>query len=131
MTTTGKSNQQVGAESLERLRTWLDAATVIPDRNGKANVSAIAVAAGLDRQVLYRPEAQTMIREAVAAKGLGMPEQQRGPGGDALPAWATQRIKDLEEQLAVAKAEAHDLRARLRRYDHLEQHLTATGLLAR
>ena len=128
---TGKSNQQIGAESLEQLRAWLDAAAVIPDRKGKANVAAIAVAAGLDRQVLYRPEAQAMIREAVAEKGLGMPEQQRGPGGDAVPAWATQRIKDLEEQLAIAKAEVHDLRARLRRFEHLDQHLAATGLLAR
>lgn len=126
-----KSKTEIGADNLAKLQRWLDAASAIPERGGKVNMSGLAFAAGLDRQVLYRPEAQSLIEAAVERVGLAMPEQPRGPGGDAAPAWATQRIKDLEEQLAVAKAEAHDLRARLRRYEHLERHLADTGLLAR
>jgi hypothetical protein len=131
MTTAQKSNRDIGAENLSKLQAWLDAADVIPERGGRANISAIAVAAGLDRQVLYRDEAKEAIREAVESKGLGMPAQQRGPGGDIVPVWATQRIKDLEEQLAVVKAEVRDLRERLLRYAHLEQHMTETGMLPR
>lgn len=126
-----KSNREIGAENLSKLQQWLDAADVIPERRGNVNISAIALATGLDRQVLYRDEAKEAIRGAVAKKGLGMPAQQRAPGGEALPAWATQRIKALEEQLVLVKAEAHDLRARLRRYEHLEQHMAETGVLPR
>jgi len=126
-----KSNREIAEENLAKLRAWLDAADVIPERGGNANISAIALAAGVDRQVLYRDEAQAAIHAAVEKKGLGMPEQQRGPGGDTIPMWATQRIKDLEEQLALTRAEVRDLRERLRRYEHLEQHMTATGLLPR
>ena len=119
-----KSNAEIAAESLARLREWLDQTSAIPERGGKANISAISLASGVDRQVLYRDEAKAMIADAVARVGLGMPEQHRGPGPAAVPAWATQRIKDLEEQLAVAKAEARDLRARLRCFEHLERHVT-------
>lgn len=128
---TNPSNKVKGDANLETLRGWLDAAERVPERNGAANISAIAIASGVDRQVLYRPEARRLIADAVAAKGLGMPDQQRAPGHEAVPGWATQRIKHLEEQLAVAKAETHDLRARLRRYEHLEAHMTATGMLPR
>lgn len=126
-----KSNREIGEENLVRLQAWLDSAEVIPERGGKANISAIAAATGLDRQVLYRDEAKEAIRGAVEKKGLGMPAQQRSPGGDAVPMWATQRIKDLEEQLALVKAEARDLREQLRRYAQLEQHMTETGMLPR
>ena len=126
-----KSNRDIGAQNLAKLQAWLDAADVIPERRGSANISAIAVAAEVDRQVLYRDEARAMIEAAVKGKGLGMPKQQRGPGGDTVPTWATERIKHLEEQLALAKAEARDLRERLRRYEHLEQHMTETGMLPR
>lgn len=129
--TSKKSNQQIGAEHLARLAQYLEHAERVPERHGKANISAIAVGAGLDRQVLYRDEAQALIREAVTRKGLGMPDQQRAPGGEAVPAWAAQRIKDLEEQVAVLRAEAADLRGQLHRYAHLERHLETTGMLAR
>lgn len=132
---TAKSNAQIGAENLERLAAWLDAAAHIPERvvagRHEANVSAIAVAAEVDRQVCYRPEARELIRRAVERKGLGMPEQSRAPGGDAVPAWAAQRIKHLEEQVAVARAENADLRVRLRRFEHLARHMAETGMLAR
>ena len=127
---TPKSNAQINAESLARLGAYLDAAACVPERQGKANISAIALAARVDRQVLYREDAKALVVAAVAAKGLGMPDQQRTVG-TTTPAWATQRIKDLEERVAVVKAENRDLRDRLHRFTHLEQHLEETGRLAR
>lgn len=127
-----KSNREVGAENLETLRRWLERAEGIPERHGSANISAIAVAAGLDRQVLYRPAAREMIAKAVAEKGLGMPDQERADGAEGEDlARANRRIHELEQQLAAAKAELHDLRRRLRRYEHLEIHLAETGMLPR
>jgi len=126
-----KSNREIAEENLAKLQTWLANAAIVPERGGKANISAIALAAGVDRQVLYRDEAQALISAAVTEKGLGMPQQQRGPGGDTVPPWATQRIKDLEEQLAVVKAEVRALRDRVRCFEHLEQHMTTTGILPR
>lgn len=126
-----KSNAELGAENLERLRAWLDAAERVPELNGKANLSAIATGAGVRRQVLYSKDGAALVTDAVGKKGLGMPAQQRTPGADAVPAWASQRIKQLEEQLAVAQAETRDLRGRLRRLEHLERHVEETGMLAR
>lgn len=128
--TAGKSNKQVGDENLARLAAWLDAAPAIPDRNGKANISAIALASGVDRQVLYRPPAQELIATAVAAKGLGMP-QQRAAVGEELPPWAKQQIHQMEQRLATLYAELADLRKRIARYEHLERHMTQTGILPR
>ena len=42
---------------------------------------------------------------------------------------AKQRIKVLEEQNACLKAEVHDLRETLRRFAHLDSHLSKTGRL--
>lgn len=137
MTTTqseAPSNAQLRRENLAKLERYLAGVECVPERRGEANLSAIAAAAQVRRTWLYDDEPKTMIRAAVEAKGLGMPHQQhqqRAPGGEAVPAWATQRIKTLEEQLAVAKAEARDLRDRLRRYEHLERHMAETGRLAR
>lgn len=126
-----KSNQEIGAESLARLREFLDGAAAVPERNGKANISAIALASGVDRQALYRPEARALIESAVAAKGLGMPEQQNRARHDELPTWAKRQIIALQAQLTTARAEATDLRQQLRRLEHLERHLTDTGMLPR
>jgi hypothetical protein len=42
---------------------------------------------------------------------------------------ANQRIKVLEEQNAALKAEVLDLREKLRRFEHLDSHLSKTGRL--
>lgn len=127
---TSKSNAQINADSLARLETYLDAVARVPERRGKANISAIALAARVDRQVLYREDAKALVAAAVARKGLGMPDQQRS-ASTTPPAWATQRIKDLEERVAVVQAENRDLRDRLHRFTHIEKHLEETGRLAR
>jgi hypothetical protein len=127
---TKKSNAQINTETIARLRAYLDAVVRVPERHGKANISAIALAAGVDRQVLYREDAAALVATAVAAKGLGMPDQQRTETS-AVPARTMQHIKDLEERLTVAQAENRELRDRVHRLTHIEQHLEDTGRLAR
>jgi len=127
------SNQDIGQKHLERLRRYFkaledrreDQAGVVPVRNGQANISAIALGAGIPRQVAYRDEAQTIIADAVLRLGFGMPNQQRVETID-LPISVARHVRSLEQQVAVAKAEigvlrdeVHTLRARLRRFEHL------------
>lgn len=67
-----KSNREIADENLAKLREWLDTADVIPERGGKANISAIAVAAEVDGQDPFRDEARAAIQVAVEKKCLGM-----------------------------------------------------------
>ena len=62
---TKKSNADINRESLTRLWTYLETVSHVPARRGTANISAIALAAGVDRQVLYRDEAKTLVAPAV------------------------------------------------------------------
>lgn len=124
------STQDIGMINLAKLKAWLSACEVLPGRAGKVNISAVALGAGVDRQLLYRPEAQEMISLAVQEKGLSMPAQTRNARAE-VPAWASQRILELEGQLTAARVEIHDLRSRLQRYDHIDRHLASTGLLPR
>ncbi len=124
------STQEIGLRHLAKLQAWLDSCEKLPGRGGKVNLSALALGAGVDRQFLYRPEAQEKIAIAVQEKGLSMPSQAKSAQAEA-PAWATQRILHLENQLTAARVEAHELRKRLQRYEHIDRHLTLTGLLPR
>ena len=132
-----KSNAEIAAENHAAMQRYLGAVDAVPFRlvgdTQVANISAICRAAGVDRQVYNtRADIKQLVEDAVKAKGLGVPKHEYvAPGADAVPAWATQRIKDLEEQVAVAKAESRELREQLRRYEDMERHLTATGMLPR
>ena len=129
-----RSNDQARRDNLLALERYLAEAPCIPEhptRKGEINYSAIAVGAGVRRPWLYDAAPNAMIRDAAAAKGLGVPQQQRTDSSDPALARATQRIKALEEQLAVSKAESRDLRERLRRYELLERHMTEGGRLPR
>lgn len=67
----GKSGRQAGAENVERLRAYLGEVESLPARNGKANLTAIAAGAGLDRQSLYKnPECSRLLDAALEQKGL-------------------------------------------------------------
>ncbi|NKL24930.1 DUF6262 family protein [Rhizobium leguminosarum] len=124
------STQEIGLQNLAKLDAWLKSCESLPGRGTKVNLSAVALGAGVDRQFLYRPEAREKIALAVQEKGLSMPEQARAPQAE-VPAWASQRILQLESQLTAARAEAHELRRRLQRYEHIDRHLATTGLLPR
>jgi hypothetical protein len=124
------STQEIGMQNLTKLEAWLDSCESLPGRGGNVNISAVALGAGVDRQLLYRPEAREMITRAVQQKGLSMPSQAKSAQAE-IPAWASQRILQLENQLTAARVEAHELRNRLKRYEHIDRHLASTGLLPR
>lgn len=124
------STQEIGLQNLAKLQDWLDSCENLPGRGGKVNLSALALVAGVDRQLLYRSEAQEKIASALRIKGLSMPSQVKNAQAE-VPAWASQRILQLENQLTAARVEVHELRKRLQRYEHIDSHLVSTGLLPR
>lgn len=124
------SNQAKGDQDLRRLESYFASAASVPTWRGKANISAIADAAGVPRQTCYRDDARAIIAAGVERLGAAMPDQPPLEQAEA-PAWAIQRINALEQQLVVARTEAAELRRRLAFYRHLEDHMTETGLLPR
>ena len=124
------SNQAKGNGNLDRLNRYFSSATAVPIRRGKANISAIAEAAGVERQACYRDEAMDIIAAGVKRLGLAMPDQYHLETVET-PAWAIQRLDALEQQLVVARTEAAELRHRLALYRHLDDHMMQTGLLPR
>ena len=128
------SGAEAGAENVRRLRDYLDALRAegrpLPERNGRANVSAIALACAFDRQVLYKnPSAKALLDEAVARLGLARVED--ADAVDAKPKPANdprdRRIHKLEQENVALKAEVVELRHRLRRVAHVESHMADTG----
>ncbi len=138
----GKSGRDKGSDNVARLRGHLAdleaSGRALPERGGKVNVSAIALACGFDRNVLYTNQAaKALLDSAVARMGLELPDQiRRGPlpadpGG---PDPRDRRILQLEQANAVFKAEngalrteRNGLRERLRRFEHIEAHMVETG----
>lgn len=127
-----RSGADIGAENVERLRSYLAGlevtGTPLPMRNGRPNMSAIALACGFDRQVLYKnPAAVALIDDVVSrapvssAPGADDPDEK--PKSDRRDS----RVMQLEQQLAAARAENAGLRERLRRLQHIEDHVAETG----
>ena len=130
------SGAAAGAENVRRLQSYLDdlaeKGLPLPERQGRVNVSAVALECGFDRQVLYKnPTAKEMLAQAEAKLGL-----DRSAGGDAnedekptvrAPDQRDRRIHKLEQENAALRAEAASLRERLRRLRHVEEHMTKTG----
>ena len=136
-----KNGQQRGAENVAALGAYVAALEAdgrsLPGRGGKANVSAIAIACGFDRNVLYTSApAMRVLEEAVARLGLELPGQQRTPAGQDTAAvdHRDRRILQLEQANSSLKAEngslrteRNDLRERIRRLEHIEAHMVETG----
>ncbi|MBM6581666.1 hypothetical protein ILT44_15825 [Microvirga sp. BT689] len=128
------SGAEAGAENLERLRRYLAALQAegkpLPERNGRVNVSAVALACGFDRQVLYKnPAAKAELDAAVGRMGL---ETGAAADGSDKPAAATpdrrdRRIHQLEQENAALRAEVAGLREQIRRMRHVEEHMTESG----
>lgn len=128
MSVGGKSGPALGAENVEKLRAYLDdlreRGVPLPMRGGEVNRSAIALACGFNRQVLYVNEgAKALLDEAVVGAGLGEDLEQAG-GDDDKPVTRSdkrdRRIHQLEQANAALRAENHGLRERLRRLEHVE-----------
>ena len=132
---TAKSGFQVGVEYVERLKRYFaDVATEgrpLPARGGKPNASAIALACGFDRQVLYKnPAAKELFDKAVRELGIE-PAADHDKRDDEKPVAHSdtrdRRILELEQENASLRAERADLRARIRRLEHIEELMVETG----
>jgi hypothetical protein len=126
----GKSGTQLGSDNVERLKTYLSELNGegrgLPARGGKVNVTAIALACGFDRQVLYKnPAAKQALEEAAARLGLEASEAERATSNET--DHRDRRILQLEQANAVLKAEVEALRERLKRFSHIEEHMVETG----
>lgn len=124
----GKSGPLAGVENVEKLRAYLDdlreRGVPLPMRGGEVNRSAIALACGFNRQVLYVNEgAKALLDEAVAGAGL-MVGLERAEDDDDKPVARSdkrdRRIHQLEQANAALRAENYGLRERLRRLEHVE-----------
>ena len=127
---TTKSGQQIGQEYVSTLETYLQGLRAegkgLTARGGRVSTLAIALAAGIDRQSLYKNSHCRAMLEA-AAQEMGL----TGIGAREVPLTKddgkSQRIQTLEAQVASLTAEVHGLRRQLAQLNHIEAHMTATG----
>lgn len=138
-----KSGRQIGAEHVEKLRSYLDEmrskAARLPSHGGKVDKSAVALSCGFDRQTLYNnAEAKALLEEAVVELGLDGHSQQvpdnRTAHLEQLMERRERRIQRLEEMLETRTAEVTELRhtnklilEKLRQYEVLEEFMTTNG----
>ena len=115
-----KSGKEIGAENVEKLREYFASIEAVPARAGKAHVSAIAEAVGLDRQVFYKnPTARQLLEDAVAQKGLrGI--DAREEQGDVQRAILEQKITELEQKNSALMEENWELRRQITKLRHVE-----------
>jgi hypothetical protein len=124
-----QSGAEIGAENVQRLRVYLEMIAVagrgLPAHNGKVNTSAVALACGFDRAVLYQnPAARQLLEEAATRLGLDAQVSTREAVSIDL---RDQRILKLEQENATLKAEIFDLRRNLRKLEHVEEIMVDTG----
>ena len=125
-----KSGLQIGQEYVAALETYLQALRSegkgLPSRNSKVSMSAIALAAGVDRQSLYKnPHCRALIE--AAAQKLGLSGIEAREGAPIRDDGKDQRIQALETQVASLQAEVHGLRSQLAQFRHIETHMVETG----
>jgi hypothetical protein len=119
----------LGTENVVRLESYLNALAEhgrrLPAKGDKVNVSAVALACGFDRAVLYQnPSAREILQKAAVNIGLdGQAATREAVAVDR----RDQRILKLEQENANLKAEIFDLRRMLRRLEHIEEIMVKTG----
>lgn len=125
---TGESGRDIGERHVATLRAYLDslqaAGEPLPERNGKPNFSAIAIACRFDRQTLYKnPAAKALLdaaverRKAAQPAGIATEEAEETPKADR----RDRRILQLEQHNAALRAEVRGLREQLARFRHVEE----------
>ena len=126
MTAAG-SGREIGERHVGTLQAYLErlrsVGEPLPTRNGRPNLSAIAIACGFDRQTLYKnPTAKALLREAVDVLGLAQPQEESADEPEATPKAdrRDRRILQLEQHNAALRAEIRGLREQLARYRHIE-----------
>jgi hypothetical protein len=99
----------------------------LPARAGKLNVTAIALACGFNREVLYQnPRCKGLLNEALKHLGLGR-ETNVPAANDDQRVRLERRINKLEQENAALYAEVLELRRKLKLFEHIEQHMVETG----
>ena len=131
---TTRSGADIGADNAARLAKYItdleSAGVGFPVRGGKPNMSAIAIACGFDRQVLYKnPAAVALLEDFITRHPIAGSGNDAAVDRDDKPTADKRdsRIRQLEQQLAAARAEVAGLREQLRRYRHVEEHAISTG----
>lgn len=147
-----KSGQQIAKDNVLKFQTWVaerDTANDWQDyiRNGKLNRTELARECGFASSVLRQnpavSKALQALEERLASNGTLAPKIAAPEGSDeaaatekvidkrimAAKSRAEARAKALEEQNAALKAEVRDLHDRLKRFEHLDDHLARTGRL--
>jgi hypothetical protein len=130
--TNAASGREIGERNVETLRAYLDRLEAVgeplPARNGRTNLSAIAIACGFDRQTLYKNPAAKALLEAASernepAEAFPVPgnEPDETPKTDR----RDRRILQLEQHNAALRAEVRGLREQLARYRHVEEAMMA------
>lgn len=150
---TGQCGRQLGKDNLLKFHSWIAERENANDwhdylRGDKLNRSEIAAECGFSLSVMRQNPAvkntlQTLEARLVAIGVMQPPQTTLGASHDAAAASekvidkrimaakgrAEARVKELEEQNAALKAEVSSLRERLRRFEHLDDHLGRTGRL--
>jgi hypothetical protein len=129
----GKSGVQIGVEHVERVRHYIAdlraGNRAFPSRAGKPNLSAIALVCGFDRGVFYNnAAAMDLIEAELRPGGVGLESSEMR--AEVLPDSSDprdQRTMRLEQANASLRAEIDDLRARMKRLSHIEEHMVETG----
>lgn len=126
------SGREIGERHVEALRAYLErleaADEPLPVRNGRTNLSAIAIACGFDRQTLYKnPTAKALLEAAIERNGPVEAPPVQGDEPDQTPKVdrRDRRILQLEQHNAAPRAEVRGLREQLVRYRHVEEVMIA------
>ena len=130
MMTEAKSGKAIGQEYLGRIRAYLDRTERLPLLgDGSLNMSAIASAADIPRQSLYKnPAIKSLLENAKAKYGTPVrhgAEAEAGAGEEAVTATVAtrenkqtkaleRRVNQLEQQNAALVAENTELRRQLK-----------------
>ena len=125
------SGAEVGKRNVATLKDYLRGIKAqganLPSRAGKVNMTAVALACGFDRGVLYQnPRCRRLMH--FATKWYGLEGQGKGP--EVAPNTRDirdERIRKLEQQNAALLAENHGLRRKLARLQHIEDEMVDTG----
>lgn len=131
MTQPNLSGAEIGRLHVERLSAYLESlkaeGKALPSRNSKLNLSAIALACGFDRQVLYKnPTCAALLSKAVVEYGLQATSSRKNDDSPETAALEA-KILRLEQQNAALKVEVEGLRKKLRQLHHIEEHMISTG----
>jgi hypothetical protein len=120
-------SREIGSEHVAALRSYIEGLRTkgegLPSRGGKLNISAVALACGFNREVIYQnPHCRALIQEAaktIGLRGVECREEQVDAGNVRLE----RRITQLEQQNAALVAEVYELRRRLEQLRHIEEML--------